>query len=266
MPRPAGDAAGLVLVPLRPHWERGAGCGCGLACLTSPHLSLSSSPPFRSSQWGGAGDPLGLWGLSPGGSAHPFLIRALAEPVLQPSCFPPRRVLRADTTACSNVLCVTWASPALATQGRKGRRERRNGWDSLKTEVVLFLLLFFFFLILVQHPCLQALSASCAPASRLPRALAMHGFPARDPPPECSWREGWCVQGPSAHAPFSLSVSACFPGSRIWWGEGATGVLWNPNRTDSQSSCLGKLCKQRGPPILGMFPGKALRVCNQNSQ
>lgn len=145
MPRPAGDAAGLVLVPLRPHWERGAGCGCGLACLASPHLSLSSSPPFRSSQWGGAGDPLGLWGLSPGGSAHPFLIRALAEPVLQPSCFPPRRVLRADTTACSNVLCVTWASPALATQGRKGRRERRNGWDSLKTEVVLFLLLFFFF-------------------------------------------------------------------------------------------------------------------------
>lgn len=69
-----------------------------------------------------------------------------------------------------------------------------------------------------------------------------------------------------------LSPSLCLPafqaagpGSRVWWGEGATGVLWNPNRTDSQSSCLGKLCKQRGPPILGMFPGKALSICNQNS-
>lgn len=99
----------------------------GLPHLASPRLSLSSSPPFRSSRWGRAGDLLGLWGLSPGGSAHPFLIRALAEPVLQPSCFPPRGVLRADTTGCSNVLCVMWASPALATQGRKGRE--KEGMD-----------------------------------------------------------------------------------------------------------------------------------------
>lgn len=101
-----------------------------VAWLASPRLT-SPLPFFITTLQilpvGEGRDLLGLWGLSPGGSAHPFLIRALAEPVLQPSCFPPHRVLRADTTGCSNVLCVMWASPALATQGRKGRE--KEGMD-----------------------------------------------------------------------------------------------------------------------------------------
>lgn len=45
VPRPAGGAVGLVLVPLQPHWEQGASCGRGVAWLASPFLRHHPSDP-----------------------------------------------------------------------------------------------------------------------------------------------------------------------------------------------------------------------------